>query len=82
MITDEGGVNISHLNPIILWRSKGLWGRRQDKIWLYWITQEHRLPTKLRKCSDSESDVIFTVGYALYEDTANAADANPDQNML
>ena len=79
MITDEGGVNDKSFNQSSYEGLKAY--EEEGKIKFDYIESHKKTDYQpnLESALDSESDVIFTIGYALYEDTANAADANRDQ---
>ena len=79
MITDEGGVNDKSFNQSSYEGLKAY--EEEGKIKFDYIESHKKTDYQpnLESALDSESDIIFTVGYALYEDTANAADQNPDQ---
>lgn len=79
MVTDQGGVNDKSFNQSAF---EGL-NEYQDqgKIKFDYIEshKETDYQPNLESALDSESDVIFTVGYALFNATDKAASENPDQ---
>lgn len=79
MITDEGGINDKSFNQSSYEGLKAY--EEEGKIKFDYIESHKKTDYQpnLESALDSESDIIFTVGYALYNDTANACDANPDQ---
>lgn len=79
MITDDGGVNDKSFNQSSYEGLKAY--EEEGKIKFDYIESHKKTDYQpnLESALDSESDVIFTVGYALYNDTAKAADENPDQ---
>lgn len=79
MITDEGGVNDKSFNQSSYEGLKAY--EEEGKIKFDYIESHKKTDYQpnLESALDSESDIIFTVGYALYNDTAKAADENPDQ---
>lgn len=79
MITDQGGINDKSFNQSSY---EGLKAYEEEGKIKFDYIESHKdsdYQPNLESALDSESDIIFTVGYALYKDTANAADANPDQ---
>ncbi len=79
MITDDGGVNDKSFNQSSYEGLKAY--EEEGKIKFDYIESHKKTDYQpnLESALDSESDIIFTVGYALYNDTAKAADENPDQ---
>ena len=79
MITDEGGINDKSFNQSSYEGLKAY--EEEGKIKFDYIESHKKTDYQpnLESALDSESDIIFTVGYALYNDTSNACDANPDQ---
>lgn len=79
MVTDQGGVNDKSFNQSAF---EGLTDYQdQGKIKFDYIEshKETDYQPNLESALDSESDVIFTVGYALFDATDKAANENPDQ---
>ncbi|MDO5047665.1 MAG: BMP family ABC transporter substrate-binding protein [Anaerococcus sp.] len=80
MVTDEGGVNDKSFNQSAY---EGLSEYKEEGKVEFDYIESHSAADyqpNLESALDSESDLIFTVGFALYEDTSKAADQNPDQN--
>lgn len=79
MITDEGGINDKSFNQSSYEGLKAY--EEEGKIKFDYIESHKKTDYQpnLESALDSESDIIFTVGYALYNDTAKATDDNPDQ---
>ena len=79
MITDEGGINDKSFNQSSYEGLKAY--EEEGKIKFDYIESHKKTDYQpnLESALDSESDIIFTVGYALYNDTAKACDENPDQ---
>ncbi|MDD7306266.1 MAG: BMP family ABC transporter substrate-binding protein [Peptoniphilaceae bacterium] len=79
MVTDQGGVNDKSFNQSAF---EGL-NEYQDKGKIKFDYIESHKDTdyqpNLESALDSQSDVIFTVGYALFDATDKAAKENPDQ---
>ena len=79
MVTDQGGVNDKSFNQSAY---EGLTEYQdQGKIDFDYIEshKETDYQPNLESALDSDSDVIFTVGYALFDATNEAANNNPDQ---
>lgn len=79
MVTDQGGVNDKSFNQSAY---EGLTEYQdQGKIEFDYIEshKETDYQPNLESALDSESDVIFTVGFALFDATDGAASDNPDQ---
>lgn len=80
MVTDQGGVNDKSFNQSSF---EGL-TEYQDagKITFDYIEshKESDYQPNLESALDSQSDIIFTIGYALFTATDEAANTNPDQN--
>ena len=79
MITDQGGINDKSFNQSSY---EGLKAYEEEGKIKFDYIESHKdsdYQPNLESALDSESDIIFTVGYALYKDTAKAADDNPDQ---
>ena len=79
MITDQGGVNDKSFNQSA---KEGLDKAKEDGLVDYRYLESHKeadYAQNLETALDDESDMIFTIGYALYNDTKAAAEENPDQ---
>ncbi len=82
MVTDFGGVNDKSFNQSSY---EGLQKADSDGVASFDYIESHKeddyLPN-LESALDSESDIILTVGYALFPATDEAADVNPEQNYV
>ncbi len=82
MVTDFGGVNDKSFNQSAY---EGLVKAEEDGVSEYDYIESHKeddyLPN-LESALDSESDIILTVGYALFPATDGAAEENPEQNYV
>ena len=79
MVTDEGGVNDKSFNQSAF---EGLNAYKDEGKSDFDYIESHSTADyqpNLESALDSESDLILTVGYALYNDTITAAEQNPDQ---
>ena len=79
MVTDEGGVNDKSFNQSAY---EGLNAYKDEGKSDFDYIESHstaEYQPNLESALDSESDLILTVGYALYNDTVTAAEQNPDQ---
>lgn len=82
MVTDFGGVNDKSFNQSAY---EGLQKAQDDGIAKFDYIESHKeadYKANLESALDSESDIILTVGYALYKDTVEAAKENPDRNYV
>lgn len=82
MVTDFGGVNDKSFNQSAY---EGLQKAQDDGIAKFDYIESHKeadYKANLESALDSESDIILTVGYALYKDTVAAAKENPDKNYI
>lgn len=80
MVTDQGGINDKSFNQSSY---EGLKAYEKDGKVKFDYIESHKdsdYQPNLESALDSESDIIFTVGYALYDATSKAAKDNPDQN--
>lgn len=80
MVTDQGGINDKSFNQSAY---EGLKAYEKDGKIKFDYIESHKdsdYQPNLESALDSESDLIFTVGYALYDATSKAAKDNPDQN--
>ena len=82
MVTDFGGVNDKSFNQSAY---EGLVKADEEGVAEYDYIESHKeddyLPN-LESALDSESDIILTVGYALFPATDEAAEENPEQNYV
>lgn len=79
MVTDEGGVNDKSFNQSAF---EGLTAYKDEGKSDFDYIESHSTADyqpNLESALDSESDLILTVGYALYNDTVTAAKENPEQ---
>lgn len=79
MITDQGGVNDKSFNQSAY---EGLTEAQDEGLINFRFLESHKesdYPQNLETALDDESDMIFTIGYALYNDTKKQAEKNPDQ---
>ena len=79
MVTDQGGVNDKSFNQSTY---EGLKEYEEAGKVAFDYIESHKdsdYQPNLESALDSQSDIILTVGYALYDATSKAADANPDQ---
>lgn len=79
MVTDEGGVNDKSFNQSAF---EGLKAYKDEGKSDFDYIESHSTADyqpNLESALDSESNLILTVGYALYNDTVTAAEQNPDQ---
>lgn len=82
MVTDFGGVNDKSFNQSA---REGLEEAQNDGYAKFDYIESHKdsdYQANLESALDSESDIILTVGYALYDATSAAAKENPDQNYV
>ena len=82
MVTDFGGINDKSFNQSAY---EGLQKAKSDKVATFDYIESHKdsdYKPNLESALDSESDIILTVGYALYEPTVEAAKNNEDQNYV
>lgn len=82
MVTDFGGINDKSFNQSAY---EGLQGAESDGTATFDYIESHKdadYQANLESALDSESDIILTVGYALYEPTVEAAKNNEDQNYV
>ena len=80
MVTDEGGVNDKSFNQSAF---EGLTSYKDEGKADFDYIESHSdadYQPNLESALDSESDLILSVGYALYNQTSDAAEQNPDQN--
>lgn len=80
MVTDQGGINDKSFNQSSY---EGLKQYQEEGKIKFDYIESHKdsdYQPNLESALDSESDIIFTVGYALYDATSKAAEENPDQN--
>lgn len=80
MVTDQGGINDKSFNQSSY---EGLKEYQEEGKIKFDYIESHKdsdYQPNLESALDSESDIIFTVGYALYDATSKAAEENPDQN--
>lgn len=80
MVTDQGGINDKSFNQSSYEGLKAY--EKEGKVKFDYIEshKESDYQPNLESALDSESDIIFTVGYALFDATSKAAKENPDQN--
>lgn len=79
MVTDQGGVNDKSFNQSAF---EGLTEAQDEGKITFRYLESHKeadYPQNLEAALDDDADIIFTIGYALYEETKKAAEANPDQ---
>lgn len=82
MVTDFGGVNDKSFNQSAY---EGLKEAESDGTAKFDYIESHKeddYVPNLESALDSESDIILTVGYALFPATDEAADDNPEQNYV
>lgn len=82
MVTDFGGVNDKSFNQSAY---EGLKEAESDGTVKFDYIESHKeddYVPNLESALDSESDIILTVGYALFPATDEAADDNPEQNYV
>lgn len=80
MVTDQGGINDKSFNQSSY---EGLKEYEESGKVKFDYIESHKdsdYQPNLESALDSESDIILTVGYALFDQTSEAADQNPDQN--
>lgn len=79
MVTDEGGVNDKSFNQSAF---EGLSSYKEEGKINFDYIESHKdsdYQPNLESALDSEPNLILTVGYALYNQTSEAAEQNPDQ---
>lgn len=79
MVTDQGGVNDKSFNQSA---NEGFEAYKKDgKIDFDYIEshKESDYQPNIESALDSDSDIIFTIGYALFDATDKACEDNPDQ---
>lgn len=82
MVTDFGGVNDKSFNQSAY---EGLQKADEEGTATFDYIESHKeddYVPNLESALDSESDIILTVGFALYEATDEAAEENPEQNYV
>lgn len=82
MVTDFGGVNDKSFNQSAY---EGLQKADKDGVAKFDYIESHKeadFVPNLESALDSESDLILTVGYALFPATDEAAEENPEQNYV
>lgn len=82
MVTDFGGVNDKSFNQSAY---EGLKAAEAEGNVKFDYIESHKdadYQPNLESALDSASDIILTVGFALYDATDQAAEANPDQNYV
>jgi len=82
MVTDFGGVNDKSFNQSAY---EGLQQAEEDGKATYDYIESHKeadYVPNLESALDSESDLILTVGFALFPATDEAAEENPEQNYV
>ena len=82
MVTDFGGVNDKSFNQSAY---EGLQKAEEEGAATFDYIESHKeadFVPNLESALDSESDLILTVGFALYPATDEAAEENPDQNYV
>jgi len=82
MVTDFGGINDKSFNQSTY---EGLQRADKDGKATFDYIESHKeddYVPNLESALDSESDVVLTVGYALFPATDEAADDNPEQNYV
>ena len=82
MVTDFGGVNDKSFNQSAY---EGLTAAQEAGNATFDYIESHKdsdYQPNLESALDSESDIILTVGFALYKDTAAAAKENPEQKYV
>lgn len=81
LVTDQGGVNDKSFNQSA---HEGM-TEAEDEGWLKYTYLESHNETdyapNLENALDSDPDIIWSIGYALYDATADACKANPDQKF-
>ncbi len=79
MVTDQGGVNDKSFNQSAY---EGLTEAKNEGILDFRYLESHKesdYPQNLETALDDEPNIIFTIGYALYNDTKSAAEKNKNQ---
>lgn len=82
MVTDFGGVNDKSFNQSA---HEGLQKAEEDGAATFDYIESHKeadFVPNLESALDSESDLILTVGYALFPATDEAAEENPEQSYV
>lgn len=82
MVTDFGGVNDKSFNQSAY---EGLQKAEEDGAATFDYIESHKeadFVPNLESALDSESDLVLTVGYALFPATDEAAEENPEQNYV
>ena len=82
MVTDFGGVNDKSFNQSA---HEGLQKAEEDGAATFDYIESHKeadFVPNLESALDSESDLVLTVGYALFPATDEAAEENPEQNYV
>mgnify|MGYP002720825329 FL=1 len=82
MVTDFGGINDKSFNQSTY---EGLQRADKDGKATFDYIESHKeddYVPNLESALDSESDIVLTVGYALFPATDEAADDNPEQNYV
>ena len=82
MVTDFGGVNDKSFNQSAY---EGLQKAEEEGEATFDYIESHKeadFVPNLESALDSESDLILTVGYALFPATDEAAEENPEQNYV
>ena len=82
MVTDFGGINDKSFNQSTY---EGLQRADKDGKATFDYRESHKeddYVPNLESALDSESDIVLTVGYALFPATDEAADDNPEQNYV
>ncbi len=82
MVTDFGGINDKSFNQSTY---EGLQKADKDGTATFDYIESHKeddYVPNLESALDSESDIILTVGYALFPATDEAAEENPEQNYV
>lgn len=80
MVTDQGGINDKSFNQSSYEGLKEYQEKGKVKFDYIESHKDSDYQPNLESALDSESDLIVTVGYALYDATSKAAEENPDQN--
>ncbi len=79
MVTDQGGINDKSFNQSAY---EGFENAKKEGWLTYRYIESHKeadYAPNLETALDDESDAIFTIGYALYKSTEQAAKQNKDQ---
>ncbi|MDY3006663.1 BMP family ABC transporter substrate-binding protein [Anaerococcus sp. AGMB00486] len=80
MVTDQGGINDKSFNQSSYEGLKAYQDEGKIKFDYIESHKDSDYQPNLESALDSKSDIIFTVGYALFDATSKAAEENPEQN--